>query len=272
MVCAISYNRPPAAGVASRIASYARGRDYHPVLKEKLHELLAYIRDLHPGTSGRVFVDTAPILEKSWAAEAGVGRIGRHSLLIVPGAGIVRRAGSRSRRMPNSNPIPPFWHSQARAVPARAYPTASRPRSARSGNDRTIATLRFCISRRTDRGGSGRRKATSHGWIVETCVTFASWLCPTTAMHRYPLHTCAAPAGEHRTGATETDWLQLSGTDFQNRFWQDTPLAPLRTGRIQTPHPARFTRNNIQEKSRTKQIYRRGDISLQRFFWSYRAK
>ena len=46
VVCAISYNRPPAAGVASRIASYARGRDYHPVLKEKLHELLAYIRDL----------------------------------------------------------------------------------------------------------------------------------------------------------------------------------------------------------------------------------
>ena len=87
IVCAISYKRPAPTGILSRFASYAWGRDYHSILKEKLYALLSYIQGLLPETKGRVFVDTAPILEKSWAAEAGIGRIGRHSLLIVPGVG-----------------------------------------------------------------------------------------------------------------------------------------------------------------------------------------
>lgn len=87
IVCAISYKRPPAQGLITRFASYAWGRDYHSVLKEKLRALFAHIQELIPNTTGRLFVDTAPILEKSWAAEAGVGRIGRNSLLIVPGIG-----------------------------------------------------------------------------------------------------------------------------------------------------------------------------------------
>ena len=71
IVCAISYKRPPAQGLITRFASYAWGRDYHSVLKEKLRALFAHIQELIPNTTGRLFVDTAPILEKSWAAEAG---------------------------------------------------------------------------------------------------------------------------------------------------------------------------------------------------------
>ncbi len=61
---------------------YALGRDYHKVLKDRLHELLAYIKESRPDTKGRVFVDTAPVLERAWAVEAGLGWIGKNSMMI----------------------------------------------------------------------------------------------------------------------------------------------------------------------------------------------
>lgn len=63
-------------------ARYALGRDYHRVLKDRLYALLAFIRQHHPGAAGRVFVDTAPVLERAWAAEAGLGWAGKNSMLI----------------------------------------------------------------------------------------------------------------------------------------------------------------------------------------------
>jgi epoxyqueuosine reductase len=69
------------------ISSYALGKDYHFVLKERLLKLLAYIQtDLAP-CEGRVFTDSAPLLEKALAKEAGLGWIGKHSLLIHPQMG-----------------------------------------------------------------------------------------------------------------------------------------------------------------------------------------
>lgn len=73
---------------AGQIARYARGRDYHQVLKEKLAELGTSVADLvgRP-VLGRPCADTAPILERALAAEAGVGFIGKSTLLIAPGLG-----------------------------------------------------------------------------------------------------------------------------------------------------------------------------------------
>lgn len=63
-------------------ARYALGKDYHRVIKNKLYELFGIIKEMHPGAGGRVFVDTAPVLERAWAVEAGLGWIGRNSMLI----------------------------------------------------------------------------------------------------------------------------------------------------------------------------------------------
>ena len=69
------------------ISKYALGKDYHHVLKDKLYQLFAYIQtDLAP-CEGRTFVDSAPLLEKALAREAGLGWIGKHSLLINPKMG-----------------------------------------------------------------------------------------------------------------------------------------------------------------------------------------
>jgi epoxyqueuosine reductase len=64
------------------ISRYAYGADYHDVIKEKLDNILNYIQILNPETEGKSFVDSAPILEKAWAYQAGLGRPGRHSVLI----------------------------------------------------------------------------------------------------------------------------------------------------------------------------------------------
>lgn len=70
-----------------QIAYYAYGKDYHRVVKDKLHQLLAYVKTCIPNTEGRAFCDTAPLLERYWAVKAGLGTIGRNRQLIIPGMG-----------------------------------------------------------------------------------------------------------------------------------------------------------------------------------------
>ncbi len=69
------------------ISLYARGRDYHKVMRKKLKRLLAEIQQLEPATKGRVFVDSFPIMEKALAVRAGLGWIGKNTLLIQKGLG-----------------------------------------------------------------------------------------------------------------------------------------------------------------------------------------
>ncbi len=74
-------------GIVPRIARYARGRDYHNHVKRKLRKLAAFIGTIAPGTRSRPLCDTAPVLERAWAARAGLGFVGKNGLLIVPGQG-----------------------------------------------------------------------------------------------------------------------------------------------------------------------------------------
>lgn len=72
---------------SGRIARYARGGDYHTVIKKRLHALCDRLRADNPGAEFRAFVDTAPVLEREHAARAGLGWIGKHTLLIHPRLG-----------------------------------------------------------------------------------------------------------------------------------------------------------------------------------------
>lgn len=72
---------------APRISQYTYGKDYHFVLKDKLKALLHFIEREIGAVSGRCFVDSAPVLERDWAKRAGMGWIGRNTLLINPKAG-----------------------------------------------------------------------------------------------------------------------------------------------------------------------------------------
>jgi len=87
VICvALNYFRPekhvdsPAIGKISR---YAWGDDYHDVLRDKLKELLEWITGHAAEVEGRICVDTSPIMDKAWAAHAGLGWIGKHTNLIT---------------------------------------------------------------------------------------------------------------------------------------------------------------------------------------------
>ncbi len=87
---AISYlTEEPSTGdpQTGSISRYAWGEDYHRVVKEKLDELLDFIKSRAPAARGKVCVDTSAVLEKTWAARAGVGWQGKHSNTIVKDAG-----------------------------------------------------------------------------------------------------------------------------------------------------------------------------------------
>lgn len=70
-----------------KISKYAYGQDYHFVIKEKLKELLASIHDNIGEVYGRAFVDSAPVLDKAWAAKSGLGWMGKNSNLLTKQVG-----------------------------------------------------------------------------------------------------------------------------------------------------------------------------------------
>lgn len=66
-----------------KVSRYAWGDDYHDVLKEKLRELLAFVRTIDETIEGKICVDTAPMMDKAWAIRAGLGWMGKHSNVIT---------------------------------------------------------------------------------------------------------------------------------------------------------------------------------------------
>lgn len=70
-----------------KISMYAYGRDYHKVVRKKMEQLLSFIRTSFGEVGGRVFVDSAPVLERDLARRAGLGWIGKNTMLIHPRKG-----------------------------------------------------------------------------------------------------------------------------------------------------------------------------------------
>lgn len=70
-----------------QISKYAYGQDYHHVIKSKLRELQEFIAEKIGEVNGRAFVDSAPVLDKAWAAKSGLGWIGKHSNLLTQQVG-----------------------------------------------------------------------------------------------------------------------------------------------------------------------------------------
>lgn len=90
-VISLMYNyytdKRPEDETAPKISKYAYGKDYHFVIKDKLKILLQNIQEEIGEVSARVFVDSAPILERAWARKSGLGWIGKNAQLINKGNG-----------------------------------------------------------------------------------------------------------------------------------------------------------------------------------------
>lgn len=83
IVLLLNYFPPQQQDTSPKISKYAYGRDYHEVIKDKLKQLLHCMQQNIGEVNGRGFVDSAPVLERSWAMRSGLGWIGRNGNLIA---------------------------------------------------------------------------------------------------------------------------------------------------------------------------------------------
>lgn len=86
-IISLAYNYYPTKDLAKnncyKIAKYAYGEDYHYVIKDKLKDFFEMIEKEVGRIEGRVFTDSAPVMERQWAARSGLGWLGKHSLLLT---------------------------------------------------------------------------------------------------------------------------------------------------------------------------------------------
>jgi len=86
-VISLAYNYYPTKDLVKddtyKIAKYAYGEDYHFVIKDKLKAFFSSLEEKIGAVEGRVFTDSAPVMERQWAARSGLGWLGKHSLLLT---------------------------------------------------------------------------------------------------------------------------------------------------------------------------------------------
>ena len=144
-----------------RVAKYARGRDYHRVFETKLRRIARSIRREF-GASARATVDYGPLLERPYAAAAGMGWLGKSTMLLVPGLGpwVLLGAIVTSLELATDEPIRKSCGSCTRCVVA--CPTGAL------GSDGNVLDARLCISYHTieNRGPIPRELRAKFGdWV-----------------------------------------------------------------------------------------------------------
>ena len=225
VVCAINYKNGVSEGYPTghraKVASYACKADYHTTFKAMLNEMMMLLKADCPTLSGRAFVDSAPIAEKAWAVEAGLGWIGRQSLLITREYGSTVLLGALVVCDDADSYDEPYTGDgcgECRrcidACPNRAILSC-----------RAIDSRR-CISRLTiEREAIMPDDCSLHGWVFgcEECQN----ACPHN--HSKPAATLPsiAPTFDPRQISAD-DWSSMSDDDFSVRFGR-TPMA--RSGR-----------------------------------------
>lgn len=226
IVCAVSYKNKASDGYPTdhrtKVASYACTTDYHHTIKQMLFEMCARLKEVCPELSARCFVDSAPIFEKRYAVEAGLGWIGRQSLLVTPQYGSFVLLGEivmTEECDRYDTPLVSVGCGECRrcveACPNRAI------------KERHIDTSR-CISCATIERIGEREQCNLHGWIFgcDECQS----VCPYNRKAPFFSNLKFAPRFSPLEMEAK-DWLALSEEEFKNNFGP-TPMARAGIDRI----------------------------------------
>ncbi len=217
-----------------RISRYAWGRDYHDVLRPRLFALDAFLRELSGRTTyGRAYVDTGPVLERAWAARAGLGFVGKNTCLIVPRLGSWVFLGVLlvpEVLEPDPTPVraasdPPVWvwPDGTRGTCGRCQRCLSAcPTQAFTGPYELDA--RRCISYLTIewRGPIPREIRPAMGNWIFGCDQCQE-VCPWNRAFARPTEEPAFQAHPERMAPRLLDLLKLGEEAFRERF-RKTPL------------------------------------------------
>lgn len=203
---------PPDHPAIGKISRYAWGDDYHLVLKDKLFALYHFIETTVGHIHGRVFVDSAPVLDKAWAQRSGLGWMGKHTNLIN------RRLGSYffigelilDVPLPPDGPIPDYCGSCTRCIDACPTDAIYEPYAVDA--NRCISYL--TIEHRADDLPEALTPD-MHNWIFGCDI--CQDVCPWNKFKR----PTTEPRFEPRPGLPDTElraWVELDLEQFRQRF------------------------------------------------------
>ena len=213
------YNSTNSKGVAS----YAWGKDYHLVIKEKLFRIFNELNNYHNSIegeesfSGRVFTDSAPVLERAWAAKAGLGFIGKNGLLISRKAGIKTLIGSiicnltLPHKLSGTNRSKSYCGNCTKCLDACPTGALCAPYT---------LDARKCISYNSIESKMPNLELNYNGWYFgcDECVNACPW--NRKNLTGWEEFSCNS---ELLDGATSRWWSELTKGEFK-RLFKDSPL------------------------------------------------
>ncbi len=196
------------------VARYARGRDYHDVMGERMEGLARRIRDAFPECGSRPYVDTGPVLERELAARAGLGAVGKNTMLLHPEGGSWFLLGELLLTLDLGPDVPlaDLCGSCTRCL--EACPTGALPEPYR-------LDARRCISYWTiEHRGDFPPGVELDGWIFgcDVCQEACPWNATPTAVDHPELHL---PAGRRELDLAGL--LRLGREEYVARF-RGSPL------------------------------------------------
>ena len=200
-----------------QIADYALGQDYHDIVKGKLRQLAARAGI----TEYRAFVDTAPVLERYWAVQAGLGWIGKNQMLIIPHAGSEFFLGELfiTEELPPDKPLPNRCGRCHRCIDACPTRALCLPAEHVEGyGEITGFASERCLSYQTieNRGALSEEAVSAMGDMFYGCDR-CQRACP---WNRFAT-PCATPEfhpREELLSMTRQKWDNLSVEDYRRLF------------------------------------------------------
>jgi epoxyqueuosine reductase len=211
---------PPAPDGAGEIARYARGRDYHAVMKARLKALTADLKAADPDARTLATSDVAPVMEKTWAERAGIGWVGKNGCLITTthGSWVVLGTVLVDRDLDPDPPHPERCGSCEACLPA--CPTGAIPEPGLVDARRCLSF--WTIERRGDIPPDIAERAGRWVFGCDVCQT----VCPWNAAAKPACDPELLPRPGREALALE-DLLALTEDDYRRRFY-GTSLARAR--------------------------------------------
>ncbi|HLP73453.1 MAG TPA: tRNA epoxyqueuosine(34) reductase QueG [Bacteroidales bacterium] len=193
------------------LSRYAYGENYHDVIMPRLRQIIEHIKSLVPGAESKCFVDSAPVFEKGWASQAGLGWQGRHSILVNREMGSFFFLGVVLTSAELEYDVPGTDHCGSCRLCIEACPTRA------INENRTINAAR-CISYMTIESKEPVKKESIpeiQGRIFgcDICQEACPWN-KKAAQHKHPEFNLP----DEIRNMTAEEWLNLSKEDFKRLF------------------------------------------------------
>ena len=198
------------------ISTYAYGKDYHDVIRKKLKDLLRFMGHSMGPVSGRGFVDSAPVLDRAWAARSGLGWIGKNSNLISPESGSFFFIGTLFVDIPlqYDNPINDFCGDCNRCI--RACPTDAILPGRTINANRCISYL--TIENKGEISGEFKGKFQNRVFGCDICQDVCPWNRKSSQHNEEEFRPLAG-----LLEMTHRDWYSMDEEKFRTTF-ADSPV------------------------------------------------